>query len=514
METERLQTRSDLFFFAVVLFTVANDESLKELPDFPATESMKLHFPVFALTLLGAAAIRAESPSNPLADEHFKVETIASGLVDAMELAVTSDGRIFVVERTGAVKLFQPDSGKTTTIATLDVEVRNDTYAREAGLLGVTLDPGFDTNRWLYLFYSLKEESTQRLARFTFRDGGLLEETVILEFPHDRENAVCHEAGSLAFGPDGCLYLSTGDNTCPFESDGYAPIDERPDRHWYDAQRSAANTNDLRGKILRIRPLPEGGYEIPDGNLFPKGRDKTRPEIFAMGCRNPYRISIDSRTGFVYWGEVGPDAAADSERGSVGFDEINQAREAGNFGWHYAVADTPYSDFDFSSDKPGSAFAPAGLVNRSPNSTGETSLPAAVAPLWHYPRASACAGPVYHFDDYPDNDTKLPRELDRTLIIYDWTSAWLRRLHLDEESNVIANEPFLSRHLFIHPGDMAMGPAGELYVLEYGSAWYDGTDGAIKKITWSKDPIPLPSGAIRSIPVPSSSPAAPASPAT
>ncbi len=60
-----------------------------------------------------------------------------------------------------------------------------------------------------------------------------------------------------------------------------------------DAQRSAANTNDLRGKVLRIKPKANGGYAIPRGNLFPVGTPKTRPEIYAMGLRNPFRIEVD-----------------------------------------------------------------------------------------------------------------------------------------------------------------------------------------------------------------------------
>src|SRR5687767_4954226 len=81
----------------------------------------------------------------------------------------------------------------------------------------------------------------------------------------------CHTGGSLAFDQHGNLYLSTGDNVNPFESDGYSPSDERPNRFPWDAQSSSANTNDLRGKVLRIHPEPDGTYTIPAGNLFPPG---------------------------------------------------------------------------------------------------------------------------------------------------------------------------------------------------------------------------------------------------
>src|SRR2546423_14945644 len=157
---------------------------------------------------------------------------------------------------------------------------------------------------------------------------------VLLEIGPQRLQC-CHTGGSIAFDAKGNLYLSTGDNSNPFAT-GYAPIDERPGRMPWDAQKSSGNTNDLRGKIIRIHPEPDGTYTIPEGNLFPAGTPKTRPEIYTMGHRNPYRISVDSHTGFLYWGEVGPDANEDSVgRGPPGYDEIDQAPTAGNSRWPY-----------------------------------------------------------------------------------------------------------------------------------------------------------------------------------
>ncbi len=148
------------------------------------------------------------------------------------------------------------------------------------------------------------------------------------------------------------LYLSAGDNSTPFDepkrtyvNNGYAPLNDYPGHVQYDARRSAGNTNDLRGKIMRIQVKDDGTYEIPEGNLFPKGTDKTRPEIYVMGNRNPYRISVDQKNSYLYWGEVGPDANADSfaTRGPRGYDEVNQARKAGFFGWPFFVGNNyPY----------------------------------------------------------------------------------------------------------------------------------------------------------------------------
>lgn len=438
---------------------------------------------IIALPFLAKAEIRVP------ADEHFRVETVAEGFIDAMEIAVTPKGYVFVIERTGALKIVNPTTGETKLVGTIPVEVRKDEFARECGLLGITLDPGFEKNRWLYLYYSVVDKPIHRLARFTFDGKNLNDERTLLEIPHDRENATCHEGGSLAFGPDGCLFLSTGDNTCPFKSDGSAPIDEGPGRKWYDAQRSAANTNDLRGKILRIKPTPDGRYTIPKGNLFAKGTARTRPEIYVMGCRNPYRISIDSKTNFLYWGMVGPDAGKNTDRGPRGYDEINQAKKAGNFGWPYFSGDNiAYSDYDFATKKVGPKYDPAKPINNSVNNTGLTELPPAQPAFWHYPRASACAGPVFHADQFPADQGGLPKELDGSLIVYDWTSTWIRVIKLDQSGAIVWNEPWLAKFRFVHPGDMEMGPKGELFVLEYGSAWYDGSDGKLKRVTYSTTP--------------------------
>ena len=133
----------------------------------------------------------------------------------------------------------------------------------------------------------------------------LASEQRILTFQHQTRSAAT-PPGSLYFGPDGSLYISTGDNTNPFDSDGFNPIDERSGRTFWDAQRTSGNTNDLNGKILRIKPLttitgtPGVGttYTIPAGNLFDESQDttnKTRPEIFGMGFRNPFRFTVDPR---------------------------------------------------------------------------------------------------------------------------------------------------------------------------------------------------------------------------
>ena len=134
-------------------------------------------------------------------------------------------------------------------------------------------------------------------------------ERQIMDVPVDR-GICCHVGGDIVFDSAGNLILSTGDDTNPFASDGFTPIDERPDRNpAFDAQRTAANTNDLRGKILRITPnAKSGGYTIPEGNLFEEGTEGTRPEIYAMGLRNPFRIEINAVNNEIYVGDYSPDS--------------------------------------------------------------------------------------------------------------------------------------------------------------------------------------------------------------
>ncbi|MDB4461064.1 PQQ-dependent sugar dehydrogenase, partial [bacterium] len=124
---------------------------------------------ISVLFILSSPFASAKAP----ADEYFKVETVAGGFVDAMEMAVTPEGHVFVIERTGAVKLVNPENGKVKGIATIPVEVRKKEFARECGLLGITLDPNYEKNKWVYLYYSAQGKPVHHLARFTFKGDQL-----------------------------------------------------------------------------------------------------------------------------------------------------------------------------------------------------------------------------------------------------------------------------------------------------------------------------------------------------
>jgi len=406
-----------------------------------------------------------------------------------MELAVSKDGRIFFTQMLGKLSMYDTRTKKSRLLYKFPITNEGNT-----GLIGVTLDPAFIQNRWIYLYYApggLNEDNLHfNLSRFTLGENNvpdLASEKILLTVPVQK-NSGSHHGGSLAWDRHGNLFLSTGDGTSPFPSDGYAPLDERPGKEYYslDAQRSAGNTNDLKGKILRIHPEADGTYSIPEGNLFAPGILKTKPEIYAMGARNPYRIAVNPVTSVVYWGDVGPDAGEDSERGPRGYDEFNQAKKPGNFGWPYFVGENrPYSRWDFVTNTPGAKFDPKAPVNNSVNNTGLNILPPATPPIIAYPYAASekfpelgvggrCAivGDFYQYDPNASSPNKFPEYYNGTLFVADWMRNWVFNLKFDEDENYTRSEPFMAANGdFRRPIDMAFGHDGLLYMLEYGSVY-------------------------------------------
>jgi cytochrome c len=447
--------------------------------------------PLFRQHLLGgiryAAGVTPAADAGATEDANFQKVVLEDDTLDPMQLDIAADGRVFFVERAGRVKMWNPSTDATTIIGTVPVVTTD-----EDGLLGIALDLGFAVNRWLYLFYSATPDTAneQRVSRFTLNPNGQLDlasERVLLRIAVQR-GASFHSGGALQFGLDGLLYIAIGDNTSPFESDLYTPIDERPGRSDWDAQKSASNANDLRGKILRIRPQSDGTYSIPQGNLFPPGSGG-RPEIYTMGNRNAFRFSVDGETGWLYWGEVGPDADLDNSlRGPRGYDEFNQARSAGNFGWPYFIADNkPYVDYNFATGASGAPFNPAAPVNNSPNNTGPQNLPPARGAWMWYPYGpsstwpelgtggrTAMAGPVYHFGRGAGSDRALPQYYDDTLFIYEWSRGWVKEVKLDAAGNVLKINPFAEGLTFKRPMDMKVGLDGRLYMIEWGTLFGGG----------------------------------------
>lgn len=438
------------------------------------------------------------APGNIPDSTRFSYITLAAGFDEPMQMAILPDLSILVAERKGGVKLYDSGTKTVKTIAHFNVF-----SGIEDGLLGVALDPGFETNHQVYFYNSVAgDRSVSELARYEFRNGmlDLDSKKVLLEIPTQRVYC-CHSAGHIVFDKNGLLYLSIGDNTNAEEIEGHNPTDERPGRYLSDGQASSANSNDYRGKILRIKPENDGSYTIPDGNLFPKDGSKGKPEIYVMGCRNPFRISVDPKNGYLYWGDVGPDTEVTAEEGRLSYDEINQARKPGFFGYPYFLgANEAFPKYDFETKKEGPAQNPLHPVNNSPNNTGVRELPPAQpAFIWYgkgpskrWPLvgkggASAMAGPVYYSDEYPDAPYKLPDYYNGKLLIYDWVRRWIMTVTMDTQGNYLSMEPFLPGLKVVAPMDIAIARDGALYILAYGTNWFaPNTDAGIIRVEYSE----------------------------
>jgi cytochrome c len=467
---------------------------------------------------LASTGQAAPAPGDAPPDSQFQKVTLNDRPGEPMDLAVLPNSDVLHTTRVGDIWLNEARTGVNRKVGQIDV-YRHD----EEGLQSIALAPGFDgrKNNWVYLYYSppqdtpLDDPSTPgvnegdapttgspedfapfegviRLSRFRYVEGRIdtATEEQILDVPVDR-GICCHVGGDIVFDSDGNLLLSTGDDTNPFSSGGYTPIDERADRNpAFDAQRSSANTDDLRGKVLRITPQAGGGYTIPEGNLFAPGTPRTRPEVYAMGLRNPFRIEIDPETDALYVADYSPDArSADPDRGPAGQGKWTVVEEPGNYGWPYcATAEMPYVDHDFATGESGEAFDCAAPVNESPHNTGLRELPAVAQPdLWYsygvsdrFPELGTggigpMAGPAYDFDA---RDQRSPRSVawpeyyDGMPLFYEWTRDYVKGLRLDKQGELASIESVVSSLVTDNPMDLEFGPDGALYVLEYGDGFF------------------------------------------
>ncbi|MGW5640100.1 PQQ-dependent sugar dehydrogenase [Streptomyces sp. NPDC003832] len=453
----------------------------------------------------GAASAAPPGPADGANAEaaEFQQITLAKGVAETgepMTLAVLPNRSVLHTSRDGTVRLTDAD-GNTAVAGKLDVYSHD-----EEGLQGIAVDPSFTSNRFVYLYYAPKLstpagdapgdgtsadftpfDGVNRLSRFVLRTNGTLDtasETKILDVPASR-GTCCHVGGDIDFDAAGNLYLSTGDDTNPFASDGYTPIDERASRNpAFDAQRSAGNTNDLRGKVLRIKVNADGTYSVPSGNLFAPGTARTRPEIYAMGFRNPFRMSVDRATGIVYLGDYRPDAGtAQATRGPEGQVEFNRITRAGNYGWPYCTgANDAYTDYDFGAGTSGAKFSCSAPRNTSPRNTGLTDLPPA-QPAWipynggSVPEfgggsESPMGGPVYRYDAASTSAVKFPQEYDGDYFAGEFGRRWIKRVEAAADGTVQSINPVPWSGTQVM--DMAFGPDGALYVLDYGTGYFNG----------------------------------------
>jgi glucose/arabinose dehydrogenase len=480
---------------------------------------------------------------------NYEKITLTKDTGEPIDLAVLPDRRVLTTARNGEVRLVDPDSGVTKVVNT--VPVYNNS---EDGLQTVTLDPDFTTNKWVYLYYAPRTMTApyptstptgsapnslpagadasywdqwkgyNQLSRFKWDDSAdkidLATEQVIIKVETQRGQC-CHVAGDVDFDADGNLYLSTGDNTPASTpgANGFAPNNDAPGMNpGFDSRRGAGNTNDLRGKILRIKVQGDGSYTIPSGNLFPDGTAKTRPEIFAMGLRNPFRMDVDPATNSVTWGDYGPDAGApDPQRGPMGYVEwmTTAITKPVNGGWPYCHGpNADYNEWNYATATPGPWFdCDAGAQNNSRWNTGLPTVPPATTATLYYGDNNThqpwpeltdfspaggqgpMGGPVYHFDADNPSTTKFPAYWDSKAFFAEFSQDYLAVFDVQWPNGPVDHiQHFLpnaaletnGQPITDSPIDIEFGPDGSLYVLDYGDGFFRANpDAGLYRIDYS-----------------------------
>ncbi|MDP9840794.1 glucose/arabinose dehydrogenase/PKD repeat protein [Streptosporangium lutulentum] len=472
----------------------------------------------FVAMLLALAAILHPIPASaapPVDPTKFQQVTLAKGVAEVgepMSMAVLPDRSVLHTARDGTVRITDA-AGNTKVSGKLSVYFND-----EEGMQGVGVDPGFASNRFVYLYYApplstppnnapldgtaadfARFDGVNRLSRFRLNTDGTLDlasEKAVLDVKTSR-GFCCHVGGDIDFDAAGNLYLTTGDDSEPGFNDGYAPLDDRATRNpALDAQRGAANTNDLRGKVLRIKVNADGSYSIPAGNMFPPGTANTRPEIYAMGFRNPFRMSVDKATGVVYLGDYGPDAGTAGPRGPGGQVEFDRITGPGFYGWPYCTGNnTPaetYARYNYATGAIGAKYDCAGgPENTSRNNTGQVKLPPA-KPAWitydgcNLPEfgcgaESPMGGVVYRYDAALNSPIKFPQALDGHFLAGELQRQWIKDIEVNADGGRGTIQPFPWSGKLVM--DMAFGPDGALYVLDYGTGWFNGNqDSALYRI--------------------------------
>jgi glucose/arabinose dehydrogenase len=252
----------------------------------------------------------------PELPQGFTNSQFVSGLTNPTDMEFAPDGRLFITEDAGRVRIAKSDG----TLATfLNISTKVDSKG-ERGLLALTFDPGFATNHYIYLHYTKKATATtpphNRVVRLTASGDKVVSGSEKLIFRLGNQSAANQfpqfMGGALDFGTDGKLYVATGDN-------------DTPDK--------AQKLNNLFGKILRINK----SGTIPTDNPFYTTASGQNRAIWALGLRNPFKFAIQPGTDTIFINDVGANT----------WEEINRGAAGANYGWplHEGMAnDPPYED--------------------------------------------------------------------------------------------------------------------------------------------------------------------------
>ena len=494
----------------------------------------------------------------------FKRTILVDNVNGPIGLDVAADGKVYWseigpsqgYESEGFIKMYDPSgaANNKTTVAT--IQTRADHGNSEDGVLGMSLEPGFDVSdpakRDIYVYYSPRNATWptsgnqivvgyNQISRFTVNAEGTAvvpgSERVILRVPKAKisgnpsgfpggpaDSGPGHVGGAgMDFDSAGNLYLGVGDDVSPNASghNRYIPMDYRAAERW-DARKTSANSADLRGKVLRIKPLDEiaagsepgvgTSYAIPAGNMFAPGTPETRPEIYAMGFRQPFTVHTDPKVpGNVVVGEYCHDNSANQDdRAPAGTCEWNLVEKPAFMGWPFCVGDnspantatrwnygtnaTTGQKYDCSQSQLPSdiRWAPAGQTAAEPTFDGLDQLPgpAQQATVWRkYPGAangqsaadfgdltaggqSPITGPVYRYNAETAKPGAFPPYYDGSWFISNRDGWWKEvRLRKDNDKMLRVNN-WATMGQFGTPNNSYViptqfGPDGALYMARW-----------------------------------------------
>lgn len=368
------------------------------------------------------------TPTPTPAPGTFQNQTLIVGLTQPTAIQFLPDGRMLILERLGKIKVVQP--GSTSVDSTPFITLTNiNTDEGERGLTGIALDPNFTTNGYFYLFYTANSPLRDRVSRFTAsgNTASLASEVVMWQDNVDAD--FWHHGGTIAFGPDGKLYISTGDH---FDtSAGAAHVSQRLDSY--------------RGKILRIN----SDGTIPADNPFNDNAGPNLDAIWARGLRNPFRFSFDFPSGRMYIADVGGNDPPTS------VEEVNLGVAGANYGW--------------------------------PICEGTCSTPGMTNPFFSYNHsnrdASITGGFVYR-------SSQFPASYQGSYIYADYAQNWIKRLTFNGDGSVNQNLNFWPENGAADTPigdivDLKQGPEGALYYVDIAlDEFGNSSPGSIRRISF------------------------------
>ncbi len=251
-------------------------------------------FLIIASFFISTTQAKAQTFTEP----GFNQVLVANGISSPTVMSFAPDGRLFVAQQTGALRIIENGILLSTPAITLSVN-----SSGERGLLGIAFDPDFNNNHFIYLYYTLSSATNNRISRFTLTGNTIspASESVILNLD-PLSSATNHNGGTIQFGIDGKMYVGVGENA---------------------NSANSQNLDTYHGKILRIN----ADGSVPAGNPFTSGTAQ-RQRVWEYGMRNPYTLSIQPGTGRIFVNDVGQNT----------WEEVNDCTTGGlNYGWPTAL---------------------------------------------------------------------------------------------------------------------------------------------------------------------------------